>query len=153
MSLQDFKGLDLFHQLKPEHVDAIGELTEEVSFKEGENVFRQGEKAEYLYFVIEGHVSLRTTRKEGVSVLINEAIEGTMFGYGAFIDVEKYILTATCAEDTRLYRIKVETLRALMDEDPILGRAVQALISRVYFKRYLETIRKLQAIVGAIPLA
>jgi len=33
-----------------------------------------------------------------------------------------------------------------------MGYTIQTMISRVYFKRYLDTMRKLQAIVQSIPL-
>ena len=39
-----------------------------------------------------------------------------------------------------------------MDDDPLMGYAIQTLISRVYFKRYIDTMQKLQAIVHSIPL-
>ena len=44
------------------------------------------------------------------------------------------------------------TLKKLLDEDPVMGYAVQMLISRVYFNRYIETMRKLQSIVMNLPL-
>jgi len=33
-----------------------------------------------------------------------------------------------------------------------MGYAIQTLVSRVYFKRYIDTMRKLQSIVQSIPL-
>jgi hypothetical protein len=34
----------------------------------------------------------------------------------------------------------------------VMGYATQTLISQVYFKRYIDTMKKLQAVVHAIPL-
>jgi hypothetical protein len=40
-----------------------------------------------------------------------------------------------------------------MDRDCVMARAVQTLISRVYFQRYLHTMNKLQAVANSVPLA
>ena len=39
-----------------------------------------------------------------------------------------------------------------MDEDLLMGYAMQRRISQIYFERYLETMRKLQGIVMSLPL-
>ena len=67
-------------------------------------------------------------------------------------EIDTYTLTAQCTEDSRLLKIKASTLKRLMDDDLIMGYAIQTIISRVYFKRYIDTMRKLQAIVRSIPL-
>jgi len=43
----------------------------------------------------------------------------------------------------RNLKIKARTLKKLMDADLVMGYAVQTLISRVYFKRYVETMGRL----------
>ena len=48
--------------------------------------------------------------------------------------------------------ISVSGLRAIMDGDPRIGYIIQSGISRIYFKRYIETMEKLQAIVMNIPV-
>ena len=39
-----------------------------------------------------------------------------------------------------------------MDEDLMMGYALQTRISEIYFNRYIETMKKLQAIVMNIPI-
>jgi hypothetical protein len=41
----------------------------------------------------------------------------------------------------------------LLDHDLQLGYALQSYISSVYFRRYIESITKLQAVVHSLPLA
>jgi len=118
----------------------------------GETVYRRGDPAEDLFVILEGQVSLRMPRDQGASILIDEAVDGDIFGYCVCLDLDTYSLDAVCTEDCRLLRIRAETLKKLMDRDLITAYAVQTLISRVYFKRYLETMNKLQAIVQSIPL-
>jgi hypothetical protein len=76
-----------------------------------------------------------------------------IFGSCVCFQFDAYSLTARCSTDSKLLKIKASTLKKLMDEDILMGYAIQTTISRVYFQRYIETMRKLQAVVQSIPLA
>ena len=39
-----------------------------------------------------------------------------------------------------------------MDEDLLMGYTIQTQISRIYFNRYIQTMKKLQSIVMNLPL-
>jgi len=147
------KSQDLFQLLRPEQVNALSEVAERVQLKSGETIYSQGDEAEFMFVVLEGQVSLRTPGTNGVSLLIDQVTEGAIFGYCVCFELTTYALTALCTEDTTLLKIKADALKKLMDQDLIMGYAIQTLISRVYFRRYLETMNKLQAIVHAVPLA
>ncbi len=152
MQNAQLKSHEVFQFLRPEQVNAISSAAEEVSLKAGDTVFRRGEPAENLFVVLEGQVNMRLPRPDGMSVLIDEVTEGAIFGSCVCLQIDSYTLSATCSEDSRILKIKAATLKKLMDDDPIMGYAIQALVSRVYFKRYIETMRKLQSIVQSIPL-
>ena len=47
---------------------------------------------------------------------------------------------------------RVSGVWSLLDADPRLGYTVQGYISGVYFRRYIETVTKLQAVVHSLPL-
>ena len=85
-------------------------------------------------------------------MLIDEVAQGTIFGSCVCFQIDSYTLTAQCTEDSKLLKVRAATLKQLLDDDPALGYAVQTMISRVYFKRYLDTAQKLQAIVQAMPV-
>jgi CRP-like cAMP-binding protein len=125
---------------------------EEVTFKEGDTVFLTGEPADDFFVVLEGQVALRMLRTDGISVLIDWVSEGAIFGSCVCFQIDSYMLTAQCAEKSKILKIKASTLKKLMDDDLVMGYAIQTLISRVYFKRYIDTMRKLQAIVQSVPL-
>ena len=152
-SREQFRGQDLFQHLRPDQVNTLSEAAEGVSLKAGDSVYRRGDPNDFLYIVIQGRVSLTMPRSEDVRLLIAEVGEGEMFGYGACLQFERSSLNAKCLEDTRLLRISAEALKGVMDRDLIMGRAIQTLISRVYFQRYLHTMNKLQEIAHSLPLA
>jgi len=39
-----------------------------------------------------------------------------------------------------------------MDEDLLMGYTIQTQISRIYFNRYIDTMKKLQSVVMNLPL-
>ena len=134
---------DVFQYLRPDQMNAISSAAEEITPEAGTFVFRRGEPAEDLYVVLEGQVRLRLPRPDGGSTLIDEVTEGAVFGSCVCFQIDTFMLNAQCTQDSRLLKIKAKTLKKLMDADLVMGYAVQTLISRVYFKRYVETMGKL----------
>jgi CRP-like cAMP-binding protein len=152
MASEQLTGHDLFQLLRPEQVCAISEAAEEISLTSGETVFRRGDEADFLFVVLEGQVALRLPSKEGLSTLIDEVTRGAVFGSCICFQLDSYTLDARCTEDSKLLKIRAATLKKQLDDDPVLGYEVQTLVSRVYFKRYLDTAQKLQAILQTMPV-
>ena len=152
MQTAQLESHEIFQLLRPEQVNVLSTAAEEISLRAGDAVFRRGEPAENFYVVLEGQVALRLPRPDGVNVLIDEVTEGAIFGSCVCFQIASYTLSATCSADSRVLKIKAATLKKLMDDDPIMGYAIQTLVSRAYFKRYVETMRMLQAVVQSIPL-
>ena len=152
MSTERLESHEVFRLLRPEQLRAISDAAEQVAFQCDSRVFRQGDKAEFFFVVLEGKVALRVWQAPGVSVEIDEVSPGEIFGSCVCLQLDSYSLTAQCTEDSKLLMIKSATLKRLLDEDPVLGYTIQTLVSRVYFKRYLETMKKLQTVVSAISL-
>jgi CRP-like cAMP-binding protein len=123
-----------------------------VEYKAGDTVYYRGKRAEHLYVVLEGEVSLRLPGKGGISIPIDLATPGVMFGACQCFEIETYATTAQCTQDSRLMKIRAEVLLHLMDKDLPMGYAIERHISHIYFERYLETMGKLQAIVMNLPI-
>lgn len=143
---------EVFGFLTPKQVDSISNAAQTVRYKGGDTVYSQGEPADFIYAVLEGEVMLRLPGKGGLSVPIDLAAPGTMFGSCMCFDIETYSTTAQCTQDSKLLKIKALAFNNLMDEDLRMGYGMQRRISQIYFKRYLETMRKLQTIVMSLPV-
>jgi len=144
---------EVFSFLRPEQVDAISERAERIHLAAGTIVYEQGARADHLYTVLEGEVTLRLPGKDGLSVVIDQVRAGEMFGSCICFQRATYTLTAQCAIDVELLKIESSALKELMDGDLMLGYALQTRLSAVYFGRYIETMRKLQAITMSLPIA
>ena len=154
MVVERLKKQQIFQLLRPEQVDLLSEASKVTKFRTGEMVYRKGERADRFYIVLKGQVSLRLpARTAGLSVLIDELTEGDLFGGCVPTVLDAYSLNAQCTEESEILVISVSALEAIMDGDPRIGYIIQSGISGIYFKRYIETMEKLQAIVMNIPVA
>lgn len=152
MGTTTLEAHDVFGFLRPDQIRTVSETSAPVNFSAGKTVYRRGERAEYLYIILAGQVSLRLPGKKGVSVLVDELGEGAMFGSCVCLNLDTYTLTAQCTEDSRLLKVEAPVLKKLMDEDLQMGYALQKMISKTYFKRYIDTVGKLQTLVMNLPL-
>ena len=143
---------DMFGFLRPEQVDAISERAERVRLPSGATVYERGDSAKHVYTVLAGEVALRLPAQSGFSVVIDQLGPGDMFGSCACLQRDAYALTAQCTEDSELLKIESSALKSLMERDLLMGYALQTRISAIYFGRYIETMRKLQAITMSLPI-
>jgi CRP-like cAMP-binding protein len=153
MAVEKLKKQEIFQLLRPEQINRLSEAAEAVRFTAGETIYERGGKADHFYIVLKGQVSLRLPgNKAGLSVLIDELREGDLFGGCVSSALDAYALTAQCTEDSEVLVIGVSALKAIMEQDPRMGYVIQSRISKIYFKRYIEIMEKLQAIVMNVPV-
>lgn len=152
MALERLEGQEVFQFLRPEQITAISDVAEVVKFKAGEIIYQKDTRADHFYVVLSGQVSLRLPGQSGFSLQVEELTKGAMFGSCVCFQFVNYSLDAWCTSDSRLLKIESATLKELMDGDLVLGYTIQTQISRIYFQRYVETMKKLQSIVLNLPL-
>ena len=143
---------DVFSYLRPEQIDSIHNVSEIIERHAGDLVYTQGEKARHLYVVLDGQLDVLLPGKKGFGILIESLGRDAMFGASASSMPGTYMLTARCVVDSKILKIEAVALQRLLEEDCQMGYAIQRHISELYFKRYIETMQKLQAIVMSIPL-
>jgi CRP-like cAMP-binding protein len=142
----------IFGFLRSDQINILSEAADKVEFKTGETIYNRGDPASHFYVILSGIVALRLPGKQIYSLLIDDLSPGSMFGSCVSFSMETYTLTAQCARDCQLLKVATSALKDLLDSDPRMGYAIQSRISEIYFKRYIETMKKLQAIVMNIPL-
>ena len=152
MAVERLEGHEVFQYLRPDEMRTISDAAEVIELKSGDTVYEKGEPADYFFVILEGQVSLRMPGTAGVSIHIDELTDGAMFGSCVCFQLIDYSLHAMCTVDSRLLKIESATLKELMDRDLVLGYTIQTQISRIYFHRYIDTMKKLQSIVLNLPL-
>ncbi|MEM5773681.1 MAG: cyclic nucleotide-binding domain-containing protein [Anaerolineaceae bacterium] len=85
-----FKYLPIFRDLPAEELERIGELLETKNISAGETIFRQGDKADNLFILLTGKVSIRYKPYDGPPINISSIIPGWVFGWSAALGRETY---------------------------------------------------------------
>jgi CRP-like cAMP-binding protein len=143
---------EVFRFLGPDQIRAISDAAEVVEYRAGETIYHQGKPADHFFVVLKGQVSLRLPGRSGVSIQIDELSDGAVFGSCVCFQLATYSLNAQCTRDSSLLKIDSRTLKEMMDDDLLMGYTIQTQISRIYFKRYIDSMKKLQSLVMNLPL-
>jgi CRP-like cAMP-binding protein len=150
--LEKFAANTVFNLLLPQQIDALSNSSWTFSCKAGDTIYHKGMEVAHIFVVLEGKVALRLPGNEGINVLIDMLEPGAMFGSCLSYNLGTYSLTAQSVEDSKILKIRANALKKVLDDDSRTGYAVQSRISAIYFKRYIETMNKLQNVVTHIPL-
>jgi CRP-like cAMP-binding protein len=143
---------DVFSFLLPEQVHAISEAAERVNCKAGQFIYEKGDKADFFFVVLEGEVTLRLPTQGGLSLIIDQMGKGQIFGGPLGQKRRAYCLSAQCTQNGRLLKIDISVMKRLMEKDMRMGFHLQQRVANAYFNRYIDTMKKLQAIVMNIPV-
>lgn len=128
---------NLFNELPDPLLKEIAALTRELSVKKGEFVFREGEKADKLHFLMHGSVALRvklTSHPESVTVsFISTPYQS--FGWSALVAPHHYTSSAECDEDSNLLIIPAEPFMDILKQNPEYGFIVMRRIAEIIADR------------------
>ena len=128
---------DLFKGLSKSLLAEIAALSEEVSVKQGEFIFREGEKADKLHFLLNGSVALRvklTSRPESVTVSF-VSMPYQSFGWSGIVAPNHYTSSAECDEDSNLLIIPAVPFMKLLEANPESGFKVMQRIAETIADR------------------
>ncbi|HMZ06057.1 MAG TPA: cyclic nucleotide-binding domain-containing protein [Anaerolineales bacterium] len=127
----------LFNTLPEALLKEIAAMGSEAVFKQGDFVFREGETADKLHFLLNGSVALRvklTSRPDSVTVSY-VSIPYQIFGWSGMVAPHHYTSSAQCDEDSTLLIIPSEPFMKLLAQYPEHGFNVMVKIAEVISDR------------------
>ena len=129
-----------FQELEPGIFDKIAGICELVSFEAGQHLFREGDKEDYLYIVIEGRVAVEIHVPGRGKMRIYTAEAMDIIGWSSITPVVRQRTAgARSVLPSRLVRMQASQLYRLCDEDHDLGYVVMRRLSNVVASRLLTT--------------
>jgi CRP-like cAMP-binding protein len=152
MAVEKLERHELFALLNPKEVERLSNASGVVKLKEGERLYSEGLPASHLFVLLRGRVELRRPTKGGLSLLVEDLLEGSIFGVSSLTGTDRYLLNAECVEDSEVLKVEGAVLRHVLDENPVVGYAIQRRISQIFFKRYVDAMERLETIMQAMPL-
>jgi CRP-like cAMP-binding protein len=96
----------------------------------GAHVFRQGDRARAVFFVVEGEVQLRRAGRRGEGIVLHRARAGEYFAEASPWS-ERYHCDALAVRPVRLAEIPAGHFRRALRDDPELAARWVALLSRL----------------------
>jgi CRP-like cAMP-binding protein len=144
---EKLKHHELFGLLTPKEVERLSNVSGVVKLGKGERVYAEGNPASHLFVLLKGRVELRRPAKRGLSFLVDDVVEGGVFGVSSLTGGERYMLDAVCVEDSEMLKVESQVLRRILDENTVIGYTVQRRISEIFFKRYVDAMERLRSIL------
>jgi len=127
----------LFRNLPEALLDKIAALGEELSFSKGDAIFREGEQADKLHFLLEGDLLLKvklTSRPESITVsAVSQRFES--FGWSGIVPPYHYTASAVCETDCRILTFPGESFMKLLEANPASGFAVMQRLTELVSSR------------------
>ena len=127
----------LFKGLSDSLLKEIAAIGKEISTKKGEYVFREGEKADQLHFLVSGSIALRvklTSKPEHVTVsFVGKPYES--FGWSGVVPPYHYTSSAICEEDSQILVVPGEKFMQILENHPEAGFIVMRRIAEIIADR------------------
>jgi len=150
VKVSDFNKFDMFSVFSDDQLAELSKITEKKSFKKGVQIYQEGDRANQIYLVTKGLVSMnKIAPGENVGISFEKRERGDLFGSACFMKPQEYTLNAVCLQPTEVMSINGEKLFELFQKDPDLGYKFMKEVAKIYFERYKVAKRQIHAMVKA----
>ena len=124
MALQD---VDVFSAVSTEQLSHLAVIAEEVTFSEGDVIFKETDPSDSMYLVLDGAVRLHRGEME-----VTVAKENDVFGTWALFDDDPRVVTATTTQAAHVLRIEKEDfIDLLADHVQITQGVLKGMVQRL----------------------
>jgi len=128
-------------------VEVLRPIIEDIRFETDQVIFNQGDPADYLYFVLDGRVSIRFKPEDGPELTVSEVDQGEVFGWSSALGSHRYTSSAICSECGLFIRLEGEDLKNLCQENPETGILILNRLAGVIARRLRGTHEQVLALL------
>jgi len=117
------QAIPMFNDLSDEVIDQIAAKSVTESFKAGDYIFKEGDNAESIHFLLHGTIALKVqimTRPDYVTVSYIGKINDC-FGWSGLVSPNYYTASALCEDATNVLEIKGSDLLGILERHPEAG--------------------------------
>jgi CRP-like cAMP-binding protein len=137
----------LFRLFTGKELEKIAPYFEEVHFKAGSLVFREGDAPDFIALVRKGKVEIRKqTEFKGKQIVLAHMTKGSVLGELAVFDDFPRSASVVAIEDTDLLILKNEDMESFIESYPELGIKILKGVSRVLSIRLRQLAERLVVI-------
>ena len=130
-----------------DQVEILSPIMVSVEYHAGQTIFGQGDRADYLYFIIDGIVSIQFKPEDGPVLKVANLEEGGVFGWSSALGSACYTSSAVCLDESLFVRIAGDALKNLCQEHPETGILILNRLAGVIAQRLRGTHEQVVALL------
>jgi CRP-like cAMP-binding protein len=138
-----FRGLSL------EQLDLILPLFESMTVPAGSTIFKQGEKAVYLYVVQHGRVTIQYKPYDGPMITLSHLQAGEIFGWSSVVGGPTYTSDAVSTDEVVALRLRGLDLVQLCVDHPEAGGAILDRLAEAVSPRWTYARQQIQSVLDS----
>ena len=127
----------IFQDLSDHDLNKVRQLFSSADFEKDEVIFQEGDRADYLYYIESGAVSIYIEKFNSIQP-IQEAVSGEWFGEVAVVNNCYRTASAKAKDTTHLRKISRTDFHALLAQEPDIDRIVRTVVNERNEKLVLE---------------
>jgi len=120
MIIETLQKSEVFSSLKPDELRSISNYFEEITLKNNDTVFNEGDPSDKFYLVAEGSIKIIKHTVMGKDIILEMMSPGDIFGGVAVLDKKPFPASAQAMESTTVIWISRKNLLKIMEDCPTL---------------------------------
>ncbi len=150
IDVEILKHFPIFSGLDQRFLQSVAQACSAHTYKSQEKIFTEGDKADKLYMLRSGKVSIeRKLSKswltaEGISdIVISTEQPGAAFAWSALVEPGILTASARCREKSEVIEIYGKDLLDILDKNPATGYLFMKRVASIIALRLMETTERL----------
>ena len=135
--------IPIFDKVVADELKIVANYMNIVDAEPGEILFKEGDKGDYVCFIVEGVLEVIKKTAEGKNVVISTLSKGRSIGEMSIIDESPRSATARAKTKATLITLSQDKLNLLLEEDCRLGAKIVKGISRLLSMNLRKTSSRL----------
>ena len=137
--LEALQPMEFTRGLEPRHLVKLASIATEMTFEEGESIFREGDTGEMIFLVQEGNVALyiHVPGRGRVTILTIEP--GRLLGWSSLFPPHHKTASARAVIPTRVLAIDATQLWKVCQTDYELGYIIMCRVAEAITSRLIST--------------
>jgi CRP-like cAMP-binding protein len=119
--VESLRSFDFTRDMQSSQIEKIASMAKEVSFSEGETVFREGDLSHELYVILDGRVAVEIHIPSRGWITVLTAGPGHLVGWTSLFPPQRKTASVRAVKATRAIVIDGKKLREACEEDHDLG--------------------------------
>ena len=115
------KQQELLQDLNGETLNKISKIIKKISFKKGEQIFKEKDDTKGLWLINTGKVEISRVTADGWRQTLVVLTPSHFFGELSILENRQHVATAVAIEDTELLLLPKEDFERMMKEDCVLA--------------------------------